>query len=83
MFDGKTLLITGGTGSFGNAMLNKFINTSIKEIRIFSMDETNQIEMRHAFRDPSITFWVGDVREYSRKNHAMKGDDYVFHAAAL
>lgn len=83
MFDGKTLLITGGTGSFGNAMLNKFINTSIKEIRIFSRDEKKQNDMRHAFRDPRITFWVGDVREYSSINHAMKGVDYVFHAAAL
>ncbi|MBA1336856.1 MAG: UDP-N-acetylglucosamine 4,6-dehydratase (inverting) [Firmicutes bacterium] len=83
MFDGKTLLITGGTGSFGNAMLNRFVNSQIKEIRIFSRDEKKQNDMRHAFRDPRITFYIGDVRDYSSVNHAMKGVDYVFHAAAL
>jgi len=83
MFDGKTLLITGGTGSFGNAMLNRFVNSPIKEIRIFSRDEKKQNDMRHAFRDPRITFYIGDVRDYSSINHAMKGVDYIFHAAAL
>ncbi|MDD2574222.1 MAG: polysaccharide biosynthesis protein [Bacillota bacterium] len=83
MFDGKTLLITGGTGSFGNAMLNRFINSHIKEIRIFSRDEKKQNDMRHAFRDPRVTFYIGDVRDYSSINHAMNGVDYVFHAAAL
>lgn len=83
MFDGKTLLITGGTGSFGNAMLSRFVGSQIKEIRIFSRDEKKQNDMRHAFRDPRITFYIGDVRDYSSVNHAMKGVDYVFHAAAL
>jgi UDP-glucose 4-epimerase len=83
MFDNETLLITGGTGSFGNAILNKFLDTNIKEIRIFSRDEKKQNDMRHEFNNSKIKFYIGDVRDYSSVNIAMKGVDYVFHAAAL
>lgn len=83
MFVDKTLLITGGTGSFGNAFLNYIINTDIKEIRIFSRDEKKQEDMRIAYNNPKIKFYIGDVRNFDSINQAMKGVNYVFHAAAL
>ncbi len=83
MFKDKTLLITGGTGSFGNAVLKRFLNTNIKEIRIFSRDEKKQNDMRIIFNNPKIKFFIGDVREYDSIHSALNGVDYVFHAAAL
>lgn len=83
MFKGKTLLITGGTGSFGNAVLDRFLTTDIGEIRIFSRDEKKQDDMRNRLKNPKIKFYIGDVRDFNSINHAMKGVDYVFHAAAL
>jgi len=83
MFNNKTLLITGGTGSFGNAVLNRFIDSKIKEIRIFSRDEKKQDDMRNRINNPKVKFFIGDVRDISSINHAMAGVDYVFHAAAL
>lgn len=83
MFEGKTLLITGGTGSFGNAVLKRFINTDIKEIRVFSRDEKKQEDMRIALNNSKVKFYIGDVREYNSIMFAMQGVDYVFHAAAL
>ena len=89
VFKNKTLLITGGTGSFGNAVLNRFLRTDIGEIRIFSRDEKKQDDMRHDFqaRMPEVAnkikFYIGDVRNKSTLKYAMKGVDYVFHAAAL
>jgi len=83
MFKDKTLLITGGTGSFGNAVLQRFLNTDIKEIRIFSRDEKKQHDMRVALNNPKLKFYIGDVRDYSSIERAMRGVDYVFHAAAL
>lgn len=83
MFEGKTLLITGGTGSFGNAVLKKFINTDIGEIRIFSRDEKKQDDMRKQYKNSKIKFVLGNVREYSSLESAMIGVDYIFHAAAL
>ena len=83
MFEGKTLLITGGTGSFGNAVLRRFLSTGIGEIRIFSRDEKKQDDMRNSYKDSKIKFLIGDVRQYESINNAMKGVDYVFHAAAL
>ena len=83
MFKDKTLLITGGTGSFGNAVLNKFINSEINEIRIFSRDEKKQHDMRVHYNNPKIKFYIGDVRNESSLRDAMIGVDYVFHAAAL
>ncbi|PYG85781.1 UDP-glucose 4-epimerase [Ruminiclostridium sufflavum DSM 19573] len=83
MFTGKTLLITGGTGSFGNAVLNRFINTDIKEIRIFSRDEKKQDEMRRILNSDKVKFYIGDVREYNSLYKSLLGVDYVFHAAAL
>ena len=82
-FENKTLLITGGTGSFGNAVLNRFINSSFKEIRIFSRDEKKQEDMRISLKNDKVKFYIGDVRNYDSVNDAMKGVDYVFHAAAL
>ncbi len=88
-FSGKTLLITGGTGSFGNAVLNRFLDTDIREIRIFSRDEKKQDDMRHEFqaRLPQaagkIKFFIGDVRDLASVRSAMHGVDYIFHAAAL
>lgn len=82
-FDGKTLLITGGTGSFGNAVLSRFLETDIKEIRIFSRDEKKQDDMRVALKNDKIKFYLGDVRDYGSIRDALKGVDYVFHAAAL
>jgi UDP-N-acetylglucosamine 4,6-dehydratase/5-epimerase len=83
MFKNKTLLITGGTGSFGNAVLNRFLETDIKEIRIFSRDEKKQDDMRNSLKNEKIKFYIGDVRDYDSIARAMKGVDYVFHAAAL
>ena len=83
MFDKKVLLITGGTGSFGNAVLKKFIDTNISEIRIFSRDEKKQDDMRKAFNNRKLKFYIGDVRDYKSIYSATKGVDYIFHAAAL
>jgi len=83
MFKNKILLITGGTGSFGNATLNRFIDSDLKEIRIFSRDEKKQDDMRQTFNNPKIKFYIGDVRDYNSVNSVMKGVDYVFHAAAM
>ncbi len=83
MFKNKTLLITGGTGSFGNAVLNRFLNTDIGEIRIFSRDEKKQDDMRHRYNNDKIKFYIGDVRDLSGVKNAMHGVDYIFHAAAL
>lgn len=83
IFENKVLLITGGTGSFGNAVLRRFINTDIKEIRIFSRDELKQDNMRHEYNNDKIKYYIGDVRNISALNDAMVGVDYVFHAAAL
>ena len=83
IFEDKTLLITGGTGSFGNAVLNRFLNTDIKEIRIFSRDEKKQEDMRIKYKNDKIKFYIGDVRDYRSIDDAMDGVDYIFHAAAL
>jgi len=83
MFKNKTLLITGGTGSFGNAVLNKFIDSNINEIRIFSRDEKKQDDMRRKFQNDKIKYFIGDVRDESSIDQAMTGVDFVFHAAAL
>ena len=83
MFKNKVLLITGGTGSFGNAVLKRFLETEISEIRIFSRDEKKQEDMRIALNHPKLKFYIGDVRSYDSVYEAMKGIDYVFHAAAL
>lgn len=83
MFDNKKLLITGGTGSFGNAVLRRFLNTSFEEIRIFSRDEKKQDDMRKVYNDPRVRFYIGDVREYNSVENAIRGVDYIFHAAAL
>ncbi|MFB0490873.1 UDP-N-acetylglucosamine 4,6-dehydratase [Methylobacterium sp. OAE515] len=83
MFAGKTLLITGGTGSFGNAVVQRFLATDIGQIRIFSRDEKKQEDMRLLLRDPRVRFFIGDVREYGSIVQATKGVDYIFHAAAL
>ncbi len=82
-FDGKTLLITGGTGSFGNAVLRRFLNSGLKEIRIFSRDEKKQDDMRTNLQNDKVKFYIGNVRDYESINQAMVGVDYVFHAAAL
>lgn len=83
MFDGKTLMITGGTGSFGNAVLKRFLDTGVREIRIFSRDEKKQEDMRIALNNAKLRFYIGDVRNYDSVHQAMHGVDYVFHAAAL
>ena len=83
MFKGKTLLITGGTGSFGNAVLRRFLHSDIKEIRIFSRDEKKQDDMRHIYATDKLKFYIGDVRNPESIYEAMSGVDYVFHAAAL
>ena len=84
MLKNKTLLITGGTGSFGNAVLNRFLNTDyFKEIRVFSRDEKKQDDMRNRLNNPKLRFYIGDVRNYDSVEKAMRGVDYVFHAAAL
>ncbi len=83
MFDDKVLMITGGTGSFGNTVLKRFLSTEVREIRIFSRDEKKQEEMRIALNHPKLRFYIGDIRDYDSIYQAMKGVDYVFHAAAL
>lgn len=83
LFANKTLLITGGTGSFGNAVLKRFLDTDIKEIRIFSRDEKKQDDMRHRLQNSKVKFYIGDVRDRRSVDGAMRGVDYVFHAAAL
>ncbi len=83
MFKNKVLMITGGTGSFGNTVLKRFLSTDVREIRIFSRDEKKQEEMRIALNHPKLKFYIGDVRDYDSIHQAMKGVDYVFHAAAL
>ncbi len=83
MFANKTLMITGGTGSFGNAVLERFLPTDIREIRIFSRDEKKQDDMRHRYRSGKITFYIGDIRDPLSVKSAMHGVDYIFHAAAL
>lgn len=83
MFKNKILLITGGTGSFGNAVLKRFLNTDVKEIRIFSRDEKKQDDMRHQLNNPKVKFYIGDVRDKRSVDGAMHGVDYIFHAAAL
>ncbi|WP_129408538.1 polysaccharide biosynthesis protein [Marinitoga lauensis] len=83
MFKDKTLLITGGTGSFGNAVVRRFLNTDIKEIRIFSRDEKKQDDMRKYYKNPKLKFYIGDVRNYDSLIDAFRGVDYIFHAAAL
>ena len=83
VFKDKTLLITGGTGSFGNAVLRRFLNSDIREIRIFSRDEKKQDDMRHALQNPKVKFYIGNVRDKSSVDVAMNGVDYVFAAAAL
>ena len=82
-FKDKTLLITGGTGSFGNAVLNRFVNSDIKEIRIFSRDEKKQDELRRRLSNPKVKFYIGDVRDYRSVETAVRGVDYIYHAAAL
>lgn len=83
LFNGKTLLITGGTGSFGNAVLKRFLNSDIKEIRIFSRDEKKQDDMRHHLQNSKLKFYIGDVRDKRSVDNVMVGVDYIFHAAAL
>ena len=83
MFKDKILLITGGTGSFGNAVLNRFLHSDFAEIRIFSRDEKKQEDMRIALKSDKVKFYIGDVREYDSVHDALRGVDYVFHAAAL
>jgi UDP-N-acetylglucosamine 4,6-dehydratase/5-epimerase len=83
MFKGKSVLITGGTGSFGNAVLKRFVDTEIKEIRIFSRDEKKQDDMRRTLNNPKVKFYIGDVRDRPSVNAGVKGVDYIFHAAAL
>lgn len=83
LFTDKVLLITGGTGSFGNAVLRRFLSTDIKEIRIFSRDEKKQDDMRHLLQNPKVKFYIGNVRDKSSVDIAMRGVDYVFAAAAL
>lgn len=83
IFSNKTLLITGGTGSFGNAVLKRFLDTDIAEIRIFSRDEKKQDDMRKRYASPKLKFYIGDVRDYQSVLNATRGVDYIFHAAAL
>lgn len=82
-FAGKTVLITGGTGSFGNAVLDRFLQTEVGQIRVFSRDEKKQDDMRHKYKSPKLKFHIGDVRDYASLEEAMQGVDFVFHAAAL
>lgn len=83
MFDNKTLLITGGTGSFGNAVLRRFLGSDLREIRIFSRDEKKQDDMRRKYNSPKLKFYIGDVRDYHSLIPAVQGSDFIFHAAAL
>ena len=82
-FDGKVLMITGGTGSFGNAVLKRFLTSGVREIRIFSRDEKKQDDLRNKFKNPLLKFYIGDVRDYASIADALVDVDYVFHAAAL
>ena len=82
-FKDKVILITGGTGSFGNAFLRKIMNLEVREIRIFSRDEKKQDDMRNFYKNPKLKFYIGDVRDYNSIQQATKGVDYIFHAAAL
>ena len=82
-FAGRTLLITGGTGTFGHAVLRRFLETDIKEIRVYSRDEKKQDDMRNTFANPKLQFYIGDVRNPDSIKDAMEGVDIVFHAAAL
>ena len=83
MFDNKILMITGGTGSFGQAVLRRFLNTKVQEIRIFSRDEKKQEDLRIAYNHSKLRFYIGDVRDEASLRQALKGVNYVFHAAAL
>jgi len=83
MFKDKVLLITGGTGSFGNAVLRRFLKSDLKEIRIFSRDEKKQDDMRKKYNDPKLKFYIGDVRDYQSTLNAVRGADFIYHAAAL
>lgn len=83
MFANKTLLITGGTGSFGNAVLRRFLNSDLREIRILSRDEKKQDDMRKKFNNPKLKFYIGDVRDYQSVLNAVRGADFIYHAAAL
>jgi UDP-N-acetylglucosamine 4,6-dehydratase len=83
MFDDKVLMITGGTGSFGHTVLNRFLDTNVREIRIFSRDEKKQEDMRIALANDKVKFYIGDVRDYASVAEALTGVDYIFHAAAL
>ena len=83
MFTDKTLLITGGTGSFGNAVLRRFLHSDLREIRILSRDEKKQDDMRKKYQDPKLKFYLGDVRDYQSVLNAVRGVDYIYHAAAL
>ncbi len=83
MFKDKVLLITGGTGSFGNAVLRRFLRSDLKEIRIFSRDEKKQDDMRKKYNDPKLKFYIGDVRDYQSTLNAVRGADFIYHAAAL
>lgn len=83
MFSNRVLLITGGTGSFGNAVLRRFLGTGVKEIRIFSRDEKKQDDMRKRYNHPKLKFYIGDVRDYQSVLNAVRGVDYIYHAAAL
>ena len=82
-FSGRVLLITGGTGSFGNAVMKRFLDSDIKEIRIFSRDEKKQDDMRKKYNNEKLKFYIGDVRDKNSVKNAMYGVDYIFHAAAL
>ena len=83
MFKNKTLLISGGTGSFGNAIINRFLDSDIKEIRIFSRDEKKQDDLRKKYNNPKLKFYIGDVRDFDSISNAIVGVDFVFLAAAL
>ena len=83
MFNDKILMITGGTGSFGNTVLKRFLDTDVKEIRVFSRDEKKQEDMRITLANDKVKFFIGDVRDYDSVSQAMVGVDYIFHAAAL
>ena len=83
IFNNKILLITGGTGSFGSAVLRRFLKTDIREIRIFSRDELKQDDMRRHYNNDKLKFYIGDVRDLNSIDDSMRGVDYVFHAAAL
>ena len=83
MFDDKVLMITGGTGSFGHTVLRRFLDTDVREIRIFSRDEKKQEDMRIALNHPKLRFYIGDVRDPQSVMNAVRGVDYIYHAAAL